>query len=376
MLFCLFSRQACSRACPELTFGAIVIRVDLPPEVINKRPMFDLDQLVRTGGRKPFWVSSDGKCALYRANSVHFLRNRVGGGTVDCVWTDPPYLLSNDGITCISGRMVSVNKGSWDQSAGLREDLRFARRWIGECHRILKLTGSIWISGTVHVHPITGIALREAGFRVLNDIVWEKTNPPPNLGCRTFTHSSELVYWAARAAKGQRPGHVFNYADMKREAGGKQMKSVWQFNSPGKSEKQFGKHPTQKPVALVSRCLRACTSPGSVVLDPFAGSGTTGVAARRLNLPFIGIDRDEKYLELARKRIEHTPPRWLPARNRFSWTAGWIGRRRPTALRGLPEWTTAPRLPNSKSFAARICCRLQRNCRSPSENRLPMDSQN
>ena len=156
------------------------------------------------------------------------------GDTFDCIWTDPPYLLSNGGITCHAGRMVSVDKGDWDRSRGWEKDLEFTEEWMAECYRILKPTGTIWVSGTLHFHPIAGLALIKSGFRLLNDVIWEKPNPPPNLGCRTFTHSTELVYWAAKAQNGDRPNYVFNYAEMKAENGGKQMKTVWQYTAAGR----------------------------------------------------------------------------------------------------------------------------------------------
>ena len=157
-----------------------------------------------------------------------------------------------------------------------------------ECHRVLKPTGTIWVSGTLHFHPIAGMALIKSGFRLLNDIIWEKPNPPPNLGCRTFTYSTELVYWAAKAKKGDRPNHVFNYADMKAENGDKQMKTVWQYTAAGRREKRHGKHPTQKPVSLIERCIRASTAPDDLVLDPFSGTASTGVAALNMGRRFVG----------------------------------------------------------------------------------------
>lgn len=227
----------------------------------------------------------------------------------DSIWTDPPYLLSNGGITCHAGRMVSVDKGDWDKSKGWEQDLEFTEEWMTECHRVLKPTGTIWVSGTLHFHPIAGMALIKSGFRLLNDIVWEKPNPPPNLGCRTFTHSTELVYWAAKAKKGERPNYLFNYADMKAENGGKQMKTVWKYTAPGRDEKIFGKHPTQKPVALIERCIRASTSPDDLILDPFAGVASTGVAALKMGRRFVGIEVEKAFIDIGLQRLQaFTPP--------------------------------------------------------------------
>ena len=158
----------------------------------------------------PSWKPPDGASSLYLGDALDLLA-QVPDDSIDCIWTDPPYLLSNDGITCVGGRMVSVNKGDWDRSQGLEADHEFNVTWTAEAYRVLKPTGTIWVSGTLHVYPSVGMALRQNGFRLLNDIVWEKTNPPPNLGRRTFTHSTEVVLWASKAAKGSKHRYVFNY---------------------------------------------------------------------------------------------------------------------------------------------------------------------
>ena len=266
--------------------------------------------------KKPYWFSPNKEVVLYQGDVLDTL-SKIPNESVDCVWTDPPYNLSNDGITCVGGKMVPVNKGDWDRSRGIDGDFEFNLSWLEHCYRILKPTGSIWVTGTLHVHPSVGMALLQNGFRLLNDIVWEKPNPPPNLGCRVFTHASELVFWASKAQKEDSERYKFNYDEMKQENGGKQMKSIWKFASPrrGTVETRFGRHPTQKPVALVDRCLRACTDPGDIVLDPFIGSGTSGVAAITIGRPFIGIEVDETYLKIAQLRIStvisnsYPPPR-------------------------------------------------------------------
>ena len=259
--------------------------------------------------KKSFWYSPEKNFALWLGDALELL-DKIPSETVDCVWTDPPYNLSNGGMTCVAGKMVPVDKGEWDRSQGLEGDYQFNLTWIQHCFRILKSTGSIWVSGTLHVHSSVGMALQRSGFRLLNDVVWNKPNPPPNLACRTFTHSTELLLWASKAQKGDRDKYKFNYQEMKRENGGKQMKSVWTFSTPraGTEETKFGRHPTQKPVNLVGRCIRACTDPGDVILDPFVGSGTTGVAAKSLGRKFIGIDNNEDFLLIAKQRIASTPP--------------------------------------------------------------------
>jgi site-specific DNA-methyltransferase (adenine-specific) len=258
--------------------------------------------MTKPGTGRVAWQSEDGASRLYRGDSFGVLRT-LPDESVDCVWTDPPYLLSNDGITCASGKMVKVNKGEWDRSRGLELDHEFNRAWLAECHRVLTPGGTIWVSGTLHVYLSVGMAMQQLGFRILNDVVWEKPAPPPNLGCRCFTHASEILLWATKARKGGKARHTFNYDLMKEENGGKQMKNIWRLPPPNSREKHFGKHPTQKPVALVARCLRASTNPGDLVLDLFAGSGTSGVAALQLGRRFIGVEREAGYAALAARRL-------------------------------------------------------------------------
>lgn len=255
-----------------------------------------------TGATTSVWKSEDGRSHLYLGDSLEWMR-ALPPDSVDCIWTDPPYLLSNDGITCIAGKMVNVNKGEWDRSRGVDLDHEFNRTWLAACHRVLKPSGAIWVSGTLHVYLSVGMAMQQLGFRILNDIVWEKPAPPPNLGCRCFTHSTEILLWATKAKKGGKGRHKFNYEAMKTENGGKQMKNVWRFSTPATDEKQHGKHPTQKPTALIARCLRATTDPGDLVLDPFTGSGSTGVAALKLGRHFVGCEQDETYAQLAASRL-------------------------------------------------------------------------
>jgi site-specific DNA-methyltransferase (adenine-specific) len=248
------------------------------------------------------WHRGDAKSRLFLGDSLAFMEG-LPADSIDCIWTDPPYLLSNDGITCVAGKMVKVNKGEWDRSRGVDLDHEFNRTWLAACHRVLKPSGAIWVSGTLHVYLSVGMAMQQLGFRILNDIVWEKPAPPPNLGCRCFTHSTEILLWATKATKGGKERHKFNYAAMKTENAGKQMKNVWRFSTPAADEKQHGKHPTQKPTALIARCLRATTDPGDLVFDPFTGSGSTGVAALKLGRHFVGCEQDKTYAVLAASRL-------------------------------------------------------------------------
>ncbi|GAH74574.1 unnamed protein product, partial [marine sediment metagenome] len=202
--------------------------------------------------------------------------------------------------TCQAGRMVSVNKGKWDRSLGFRGNYEFTKKWLEACRRVMKPNATIWISGTSHIIHLVGFALDELGFKILNDITWVKPNPPPNLSCRYFTHATETVIWAGRDKKCR---HKFNYALMRQLAGGKQMKSVWEIKPPRREEKVFGKHPTQKPLALLERCILASTRERELVLDPFMGAGTTGVACAKNNRRFVGIETDPSYATIACKRI-------------------------------------------------------------------------
>jgi site-specific DNA-methyltransferase (adenine-specific) len=197
-------------------------------------------------------------------------------GCFDMIFADPPYFLSNGGITCHAGRMVKVDKGTWDKSRGPELNHEFNTEWLRRCQKVLKPNGSIWVTGTHHVIFSVGYAMQQLGFKILNDVAWEKPNPPPNLSCRYFTHSTETVIWAAKNEKSK---HCFNYQVMRQMAGGKQMKTVWRIYPPSNGEKVFGKHPTQKPVALVERCLLAATNPGDLVLDPFMGAGSSALFA-------------------------------------------------------------------------------------------------
>ena len=248
------------------------------------------------------WRSEDNRSYLYHGDSLEFMAS-LDEGSVDCIWTDPPYFLSNDGTSCVAGKRVKVNKGEWDRSQGIELDHQFNQAWLSECYRILKPTGTIWVTGTLHVYLSVGMAMMQQGFRILNDIIWEKPNPPPNLGRRCFTHSTEVVLWATKAKKGSKHRYTFNYDAMREENDGKQMKSVWRFPAAGKDEKVYGKHPTQKPIALIDRCLRASTNPGDLVLDPFAGSGATGVAALKLDRRFVGCEQEAEFTELTTKRL-------------------------------------------------------------------------
>lgn len=229
--------------------------------------------------------------------------NNIKEKSIDMIFADPPYFLSNGGISVHSGKQVCVNKAKWDEGYNFEKKHDFNRNWIRLCRNVLKDDGTIWISGTMHNIYSVGVALEQEGFKIINNITWRKLNPPPNLACRCFTHSTETILWAKKDSK--KAKHTFNYDVMKQLNNSKQMKDVWEGTLLPKSEKKYGKHPTQKPEYILERIILASTNKNDVILDPFTGSSTTGVVAKRLGRKFIGIDNTKKYLDLSIKRLEN-----------------------------------------------------------------------
>ncbi len=248
----------------------------------------------------PWYTDQDRNFMIYQGDSLELMA-RIPDDSIDLVFADPPYFLSNGGITCHSGKMVKVDKGEWDRSKGTMENHEFNLAWLREVKRILKPHGTVFVSGTHHVIFSIGFAMQQLGMRILNEIAWYKVNPPPNLARRYFTHATETIIWASKDEKSR---HFFDYDAMREENGGKQMQSFWAITPPRKVEKRFGKHPTQKPLALLKRIVKAGSKPGDVVLDPFMGSGTTGIAAALLDRRFIGLEMETDYIDLAVKRYE------------------------------------------------------------------------
>ena len=245
---------------------------------------------------------------IYNEDCLNLLRS-IPEDSIDMIFSDPPYMLSNNGFSCQNGRMVSVNKGKWDKSRGLEEDLIFHNEWISACRRILKPEGTIWVSGTYHSIYQCGYLLQKNNFHILNDIAWYKPNASPNLSCRFFTASHETLIWARKDKKAK---HTFNYDAIKNglfpedklKKENTQMRSVWSMPTPKNIEKENGKHPTQKPLDLLKRIVLSSTKENDIVLDPFCGSGTTGVACSCFNdRYFIGIEIDKNYCELIKKRL-------------------------------------------------------------------------
>lgn len=219
----------------------------------------------------------------------------------DMIFADPPYFLSNGGISMQSGKVVCVNKGDWDKGMSPEEINAFNLKWIALCREKLKENGTIWISGTYHNIFSVANCLTQLGYKILNVITWAKTNPPPNISCRYFTYSSEFVIWARKSTK---VPHYYNYQLMRHINDEKQMTDVWRLPAIAPWEKTCTKHPTQKPLGLLSRIILASTEPGAWILDPFAGSSTTGIAANLLGRRFLGIEREEKYVAISKARRE------------------------------------------------------------------------
>lgn len=219
----------------------------------------------------------------------------------DMIFADPPYFLSSGGISVQSGKVVCVDKGDWDKSMSQEDINDFNMKWLSLCREKLKDNGTIWISGTYHNIFSVANCLTQLGYKILNVITWAKTNPPPNISCRYFTYSTEFIIWARKSQK--RP-HYYNYELMKQLNDDKQMTDVWRMPAIAPWEKSCGKHPTQKPLGVLSRIILASTKPGAWILDPFAGSSTTGIAANLIGRRFLGIEREEEFAAISKARRE------------------------------------------------------------------------
>jgi len=251
----------------------------------------------------------DDDILLFEGDCLEILP-KIKPNSITTIFADPPYNLSNGGITCKAGKMVSVNKGDWDKSQGMEKDFQFTLSWIKACREVLKPEGTIWISGTMHNIYQVGFALQTLGFQIINEIIWYKPNAPPNLACKCFAHSHETLIWA-RKNKGSK--NTFNYEEMKQlndkfSVSGKQMRSLWNIPLTPPQEKTLGKHPTQKPLELLKRIILSSSKPGDIILDPFNGSGTSGVVAKTLGRRYIGIEKERNYLEITLKRLKYSSP--------------------------------------------------------------------
>lgn len=245
----------------------------------------------------PYYRSNDKDFTLVKGDCISILK--AFDFEFDMIFADPPYFLSNGGISLQSGKVVSVNKGDWDKSNGSEADNAFNKEWISECRRHLRDNGTIWISGTYHNIFSIANCLTELGFKILNVITWQKTNPPQNISCRFFTYSTEFIIWARKKEK---VPHYFNYQLMKELNNGHQMTDVWRLPAIARWEKSCTKHPTQKPLALLTRIVQASTNERAWILDPFAGSSTTGIAANLHNRKYLGIEKEDDFLNISRAR--------------------------------------------------------------------------
>ena len=244
-----------------------------------------------------YYQSTDENFSLYKGDSLQILSQI--SNQFDMIFADPPYFLSNGGKKIQGRRMVSVNKGEWDKKKSSDDIDKFNQEWINQCKPLLKDNGTIWVCGTYHNIFSVEKCLRNAGFRIINIITWQKSDPTPTWGNLHFNFSSEYIIWAKKTPVAN---HYFNYELMKQLNGGKLMPDVWKLPTVGLWEKTCGKHPTQKPLQLLYRIILASTKVGDIILDPFAGSSTTGIAANLLGRKFIGIEQDEDFLLLGKKR--------------------------------------------------------------------------
>jgi modification methylase len=245
---------------------------------------------------------------LLLGDCIHHMR-MLPPASIPCVFADPPYNLQLQGqLRRPDESVVDGVDDDWDRFADFAEYDRFTREWLTECRRVLRKDGTLWVIGTYHNIFRIGTILQDLGFWVLNDVVWRKSNPMPNFRGRRFTNAHETLIWAAR---GQDSRYRFNYQSMKTANDDVQMRSDWFMpvcGGPERLRNQHGLklHPTQKPEAMLHRVLLASTAPEDVVLDPFSGTGTTAVVAKKLNRRFIGIERHPAYVEAAWARLAQT----------------------------------------------------------------------
>ncbi|MBN8584162.1 MAG: site-specific DNA-methyltransferase [Ignavibacteria bacterium] len=231
------------------------------------------------------------KVKLSLGNSLELLKE-LKSGSIDMIFADPPYNLSGENfITVKNGKPVKCDKGSWDKILDLD---KFNEEWITECKRVLSDSGTIWISGTLHNHPSVGVILKKLGFWLINDVIWYKKNGPPLLSQNRFAPCSELIWVASKSKK-----YFFDYDMAKKINLGKQMKNVWEVNA----QRHKTIHPAEKPEVLLERIVLIGSKENDTILDPFMGSGTTGVVCKRFKRNFVGFEIDPIYFEIAENRI-------------------------------------------------------------------------
>ncbi|HEG0614022.1 TPA: site-specific DNA-methyltransferase [Campylobacter coli] len=262
---------------------------------------------------KPIFISKDKNFTLYQ-NDCNKLLPKFEK-QFDLIFADPPYFLSNDGLSIQNGKIVSVNKGNWDKGDDIEKIDEFNLKWLSNAKVALKDTGSILISGTYHNIFSLGRILQKLDFKILNIITWQKTNPPPNFSCRYLTHSTEQIIWARKSHKHK---HIFNYEILKFLNSNKQMRDVWAFNAIAPWEKINGKHPTQKPLALLTRLILMASDENSLICDPFSGSSTTGIAANLLNRQFIGFEKENEFINISITRKKELENNFSTIKNKIN----------------------------------------------------------
>lgn len=245
---------------------------------------------------RPYYNTTD--FTLYKGDSLELLEHI--DTKVDMIFADPPYFLSSgNGMTNNEGEYVKFDKGLWDRARSKEEKDAFNFKWISSSCNSLKRNGTIWICGTYHNIFSVEKCLEELGFKIINMIVWQKPDPPRTLSDNRFNFSAEYIIFATRKCC---KDYIFNQKVLMKINGGTQMQDVWKIPAAGTWEKKCGKHPTQKPLRLLYRAILAATNKGDTILDPFAGSSTTGIAANLLGRKYIGCEMSDEYLALSIKR--------------------------------------------------------------------------
>lgn len=238
--------------------------------------------------------------AIYKGDSLELLNQLTT--PVDMIFADPPYFLSTgNGKININGQYIKFDKGQWDHVRSRSEKDEFNIKWLSSCCKLLKENGTIWVCGTYHNIFSVEKCLDEIGFKIINIIVWQKPDPPTTLSDKRFNFSTEYLIWAARKRCNT---YTFNQEALVNLNGGTPMQDVWRISAASSWEKRFGKHPTQKPLRLLYRAILASTNEGETILDPFSGSSTTGIAANIMNRNFIGLEMNQDYLDLGKRRRE------------------------------------------------------------------------
>ncbi len=250
---------------------------------------------------------------IYKGDCIEILNKKIDSNSIDLIFADPPYNLSGNGLKWkgnkTGGDWFMVNE-QWDKMSP-QDYNKFTREWIGACHKVLKKTGSIYIASSYHNIGEILVVLKQFNFKINNIITWYKTNAMPNMTKRVFTHSTEFIVWAVKGK-----GWTFNYEKMKeinpekqKNGNQKQMRDLWQMPLVQGKERLRGNdgkalHPTQKPEEMLKRIILASSNKGDIVLDPFLGSGTTTYIAKKYNRYWIGIERNKKYIEIAKGRMK------------------------------------------------------------------------